>query len=324
MYLYSISNGYVETVFFLLFINSIFAIKLKQTEGFDESEKWIVHLIHFSNLCCLSDAACLIANGRVNPSVFFILNALFFITYSAAMGVLFRYMVFRYRITKQKFKFAEYLIWTPFLVIVILSIISYWTGWIFSVSDDGVYTRGPAFYFYFMIGEIYIAGIVVIAFLNMGKNIRNDIKALQPLLFSIPLLITPVVQVFIPYLPIRSMGLSISLIFIFLSNQELIIKRGQYRTKLLATLSRDYEAIHVADLDSKTFHTIKSSDVIEKSSLEQYDGRFEELTESMVNLKEATSSTTRLGAQPILRLSIQAAKSLLYQQKINRDTRLKD
>lgn len=284
MYLYSISNGYVETVFFLLFINSIFAVKLRQTEGFDESEKWIVHLIHFANLCCLSDAACLIAGGRVNPSVFYILNALFFITYTAAIGVLFRYMIFRYRITKQKFKFVEYLIWTPFLLIVILAIISYWTGWVFSVSDDGVYTRGPAFYFYFMIGEIYIAGIVVIAFLNMGKNIRNDIKALQPLLFSIPLLITPVVQVFIPYLPITSMGLSVSIIFIFLSNQEVIIKRGQYRTKLLATLSRDFEAIHVADLDKETFHTIKSSDVIEKSNLEQYDGRFNELTESMVNL----------------------------------------
>lgn len=283
MYLFNFSGGYIESVVFIFLINSIFAFKLKQTEGFNESEKWIVQVIFFADICCICDILCLVANGHSSRLVFFILNGLFFVSYSAAILVLFRYMVFRYQFSGMNKKWVELLVRLPFIIFVLFTIISYWTGWAFSVDENGVYNRGPVFIIYFNIGEIYIAGLVVISILTLIKDFRKDKKAVHPLLYSIPLVISPVVQYVIPSLPVTNMGLSISLIFIFLSNEEMIIKRSQYRTKLLATLSKDYESIHVADLNANTFYTIKSSPVMKSDSLSLENGKFDETMEMMIN-----------------------------------------
>lgn len=282
MYQFTFPNAYSYVCFFLLLINVILGGKLYKTEGFSRNrEHWILMLILLGSLCTVFDFLCVAFTYENNRILFFLLNAAFYITYSYTLFLLFQYTIKRYFNADVKHPKMVRFTAIPLEITVLLSILSYWTGWIFSVDENSVFSRGPYFYIYFFLGVSYILGVSILAIVYIIMH-RGRTK-FEPLSYAVPLIIGPIIQIALPGIPTTSMGLTVALIYIFMNNQENIIKHGTENLNLIAALSTEYESIHVANLDDETFFTIRSSSgMFDKNfDMERYD--YTEITTKMVN-----------------------------------------
>lgn len=104
------------------------------------------------------------------PNLVFLVNALFI-----AFEALTAYEWFIYFLTVQGSKSLKnrrmrmcFLI--PFVLIVVLLAVSYNTGWLFYVDQNGMYARGSLFFLQLLIPYSYVAASFVSAFLNYKKT----------------------------------------------------------------------------------------------------------------------------------------------------------
>lgn len=113
----------------------------------------------------------------------------------------------------------------PFLLLTILVINSPITGWIFYIEPDNSYHRGAYYIIQPIIGYGYIA-ITTATALIKGLQKENTIyrkKYLSLTLFAIFPAIAIIIQALCPGLPLLSMGITLPLIFIYITSLELQI-----------------------------------------------------------------------------------------------------
>jgi len=282
MYDFFVTEAYVEIVLFMLVINIFLGTKLRGTEGFGKNERWIINLIITGSFCYILDALCVGLSDKVSGTVFFWLNGVYFISYSYSILLLFKYTIKEYYGGKPNRKLYAVLSVIPFFAIVLLTIASFWTGWAFGVDERGVYYRGDYFAIYVLIAETYVIAIISMAMVYLARNRSIMRKAMRPMLYAFPLLVGPILQIMVPAMPATSMFLTLSLLNIFVSNQEEIVRRGVNSSRLMALLGNEYESVHIADLKRNNFYTIKVSEGMNIARFSGTPSRYTDAVPAMI------------------------------------------
>ena len=113
------------------------------------------------------------------------------------------------------------ILFIPLLVIVLLCVTSYWTGWIFDISEES-HSHGPLYGVAALICFIFIVAISVYALVRAtGEKSgykRNEI--LSYALFAVPASAGAVAEAFVPNTPVLMCALFASILFIFIETLD--------------------------------------------------------------------------------------------------------
>ncbi len=229
MYEKVLGDGYVMTVLWLMVLDILLVVKLKKTKGFGKAQDWILVMQLACVLCSMSDAFCIIAGDSGIRSVNYLLNFGFNGTFCFVSYYLYEHMEKTYHPEKNGIRFWEVLYKLPFLFTVVLLIASYWTGWIFYVDDTGKYSRGVLYlFFFFVLGNGYTIFSVLLIALRLLKEKDPERRYILWCCASyiLPIIAGTCIQVFVMQFPGSSLGLSVTMVMIFLNNQEMLLKQA--------------------------------------------------------------------------------------------------
>ncbi|MDO4854918.1 MAG: response regulator [Coriobacteriia bacterium] len=223
--------SYSFYVLFLLLVNVFLAFKLSRTPGFGREESWIVKLCVAASVTVLSDALCV----GIGASAGFLGNYLFNFAFDLAAGCIacffFYYcaMLFDSRVISDRRWSVAFAV--PIALLVVFLVLSLWTGWVFKINPDGSYERGPLYMlFVFVLANGYTVGTIVISILGY---LRKPTRANRTLLFDcikyvLPLFAGTVFQFQFPLVPTSSMGMTLTMLFIFIDNQKRLLERKTF------------------------------------------------------------------------------------------------
>jgi len=109
----------------------------------------------------------------------------------------------------------------PLLILIILSLLTIWNGWIFHYEAQGVYRRGPLFFAVYLFPCIYILLSVrdILAGLRRKPDLRSNDDAAFLLLMSILPVGGSFLTVFIVDLPVLMPLSAMSILMVFMDNQ---------------------------------------------------------------------------------------------------------
>lgn len=110
----------------------------------------------------------------------------------------------------------------PALILMILSILSVRTGWLFDIDSQNVYQRGPLYFVQLIVTYGYVAFSTIKAlWLSVKTSIyAKKIEYRTMALFVVPPLITGTMQIFLPGVPLFCVGITLGLLYVFISLQE--------------------------------------------------------------------------------------------------------
>lgn len=123
---------------------------------------------------------------EISHSLNYWLDVMYFTVFIISAMIWFTYSLVLHSRSIIKVKYVRMAIATPVVCVVILYIISYFTGWVFSINPDGTFNRGPIFYIHTAIsfGYLLVAGIVAIYYaVNYRKS--NPLKRDECVKFAI-------------------------------------------------------------------------------------------------------------------------------------------
>ncbi len=244
------SVSYSFYVLFLLLVNVFLAFKLTRTPGFGREESRIVMLCVAASVTVLSDALCV----GIGASAGFWGNFLFNFAFDLSAGCIacffFYYcaMLFDSRVITDRRWAAAFAV--PVALLVVFLVLSLWTGWVFKINPDGSYERGPLYIiFVFVLANGYTVGAIVVSILGY---LRKPARANRTLLFDcvkyvLPLFAGTVFQFQFPLVPTSSMGMTLTMLFIFIDNQKRLLERKTFdaeaanaaKTEFLSRMSHD-------------------------------------------------------------------------------------
>lgn len=241
---------YIDMVIFLMIINNILVYVLSRTPGFGKAERWIVRFLVAVCLCCVSDIFCISLKDIVGKTGIFILHAIFIFSLSFLSFFLFCYSETIYGsgiLKKKKMMFFSHI---PICILCILLIISYWTGWFFQTDTQGNYIRGPLYFMgVFVLPNTYniVSLCLSIYRLRREKNLVQRRILWQPILYVFPFLMGICMQFFYGIMPWANMALTITILLIFINNQEKLLQRkicdaqaaNQAKSEFLSRMSHD-------------------------------------------------------------------------------------
>lgn len=246
MYQFIASNTYVFTIAIQLVTFVFLFVRLVRMKGFGKQEAWIVKLVMAGIVCSVTDAMCVALQGSVNRFGFWLLNAVFNLSFGFVGYILFSYTQSNYyEISKrQKLIYA-----TPLGIMIFLMIASYWTGWVFYVDANVFYCRGPLYYFTIL---FLILGYIVLAVAySIYKYCKSrERKDLLPVLYVAPYILGVFVQLVFPFFPFGNAGLTFMMILVYVynmdrlyievHNKELVERQGNREKSLfLSRMSHD-------------------------------------------------------------------------------------
>ncbi len=229
MYEKVLGDGYVMTVLCLMMLDILLVIRLKKTRGFGKEQSWILVMLLACVLCSMSDALCILAGGSGNRLLNYLLNFGFNGTYCFVAFYLFEHMERTYHPERNGVLRWEVLYKLPFQIAAFLLVVSYWTGWIFYVDDAGNYSRGALYFFFFiLLGNGYTIFSVLLIALRVAREKDPDRRYLLwcSASYIVPIIVGTCAQMRIMQFPGSSMGLSVTMVMIFLNNQEILLKRA--------------------------------------------------------------------------------------------------
>lgn len=217
--LYSEINVVCILILFLL------SIRVKKSM-FLQDQRQILYLVIISNIIfLLVDALWVFFNNNVleiTITINWILNEVYYIL-SGILG----YLWFCYSETVQKSKLVvenKYKIFAaiPIAALVVLTLLSMKTGWLFYIDAQNVYHRGPAYFMQLLLSYGYVIATAVKAFyLSFHTEIyarKAELRILST--FVIPTLIAGAMQVSFPGYPILCIGNTFGILYVYITLQE--------------------------------------------------------------------------------------------------------
>ena len=234
MYDKVLGNGYVMTVLCLMILDIILVLKLKKTEGFGRQQTWILVMLLACIFCSMSDAFCIIIGDNGTKLINYLLNFGFNFTFCFVSYYLFVHMERAYHPERHGRVLWELLYALPLLITTFMLIASYWTGWIFYIDDTGKYIRGSMYlYFFFFLGNGYTIYSILLILLRLIRETDNNIKHVLKccLSYILPITIGTCIQVFIIQFPGASLGLSVTMVMIFLTTHEMLLSQALQNIK---------------------------------------------------------------------------------------------
>ena len=157
-----------------------------------------------------------------------------------------------YSITRR----LQVLVMLPGFAFLLLNLISIWTGWIFEVSPENVYSHGRLFWLQTVgsYGMIVVSFVHIIIQLIRGDNrvSRKDIHRLLKF-YTIPL-IGSIVSLFQTGMPGTWTCGAVSIVLIYLSDQNREILSG-----MITAMAADYRSIYYTNLDKDESVCVRAS-----------------------------------------------------------------
>lgn len=124
-----------------------------------------------------------------------------------------------------KNKLCKILAHTPILIITVCVIISYFTGFMFSVDENGIYQRGPYIVIHIALCHLYTVITTIHAFIKSLK-IKSYMKAKEYRVLAMFLLFPlsiGIIQILVPNIPSISVGVTLAFLFVYIDLQNLMI-----------------------------------------------------------------------------------------------------
>lgn len=276
MYRIVYSDNYILDLLIMFLINLVLIFRLVKTEGFGKKEQWFLKLLLIGEVCIFSDILCVGLQGRVSEKVFFALNAVFYLSYIVQMYILLQHT--KKICTEEKYYKGvgnQIIALIPLLVVIVLTIVSYWTGWAFYVDSHGVYGRGEFYNFYYDMGLFFMISMIVIAVWHLCRGKKTASIVIHPIFYTIPILIGSVVQMLFPQFAGANIGLTSAYLIIFINYYGAMIQRftneknekleKAYRQleeqyDIVAALSQNQRYVYYLEMKSGLYRKIKTED----------------------------------------------------------------
>lgn len=150
---------------------------------------------------------------------------LYFISYD-----LFAYFVFlcfeavaRSDIFKVRRKMAAAAV--PFFLSAVLLAVSVFNGCVFSIDNNVIYHRGSLFYVQQILVYGYAFAAIIRTVISMAKkqNYAYHDEMLGIVVYSIPALVCGIIQIFVPELPVFSVGVTVAFLCIYIRSLQTLI-----------------------------------------------------------------------------------------------------
>ncbi len=222
-----INKNYAAVVVFMLLFDAILVNRLRKVEGFGKKQNWILMLMGAAAVCALSDALCVYIGASAGKVVAFLLNAIYDLAAECIALFLFMYLELRYDAERMLNNRMKMLLFVPAILMLILTLTTWWTGLLFSIDEFGNYSRGPLFItFVFVLANGYnIAAIIDFSVRLTKEKDQNKRKLVkQSLMYFVPLVMGTIMQFFLTELPTSEIGLTLTILLIFMDNQEMLLK----------------------------------------------------------------------------------------------------
>ncbi len=152
-----------------------------------------------------------------------------------ALGGLIGYFWFCFSETIQESKFARSRNYRcvaaiPAVLLIVLTILSYWNHALFYIDSNNVYHRGPAFSMQVIVSYGYVIFTAVRAFYHSCKaddfRRKMELRALSA--YVVPTIIAGTLQIIFPQYPTLCIGTTLGILFIYISLQEQMVSKDAF------------------------------------------------------------------------------------------------
>ena len=229
--------SYVYTVVFMLLISNILVYVLSRTPGFGKSERWILRLLIAVCVCDLSDALEMAFRNSVSENILFVLDVAFIFSVAFISFFLFCFSENMYGSEMFKKRCSLILIHIPIDVLCILLLLSYWTNWIYKFPQI------------LILANIYNVVSILLSIWRLTREKDREKRKLlwQSILYIVPFFVGIFLQCFINTLPWATAALTITILLIFINNQERLLHKKmhdaeaaiQAKSEFLSRMSHD-------------------------------------------------------------------------------------
>jgi len=253
--LYCLINAYC-------IIALIFVIISVQHEVKNRSNLYIISLCVFVILVMLSDCFTYIFDGttlRGGIVLAYIANTCYFLFshISIVLGALFILNRMEFRIKKME----HYLFTLPGILMIIVDILNYWTGWIFNFNENNIYVRGNFYWLHlvFTFSYLIIYFIALISRLILSKELVQK-KIITGIIFIGLLPVVGVIlQIYFIWVPFTWPMVSLCIITMYIlfhnQNEKLdyltrVYSKGTFDKYAFAEdYTKDDQCLAIFDLD---------------------------------------------------------------------------
>lgn len=113
----------------------------------------------------------------------------------------------------------------PLMVLAIILICSFKTGWIFYFDDDNVYHRGSLFYMQYFLsyGYIVVTSIRTLVTALSESNYAYRGNFLTIAAFAVPPIISGLIQAEFRYIPVLTIGIVVSFLLVYIGSLQALI-----------------------------------------------------------------------------------------------------
>ena len=222
-----LNSNYAVYVLFLLTIDVLLVYKLSRTPGFGNEEVWIVKLVVATGVCALSDALCVGVGARAGFWGNYVFNFMFDLSSGCIAYFFFCFCARRFDSPVMADKRWRNLVHIPIFLLAIMLVASLWTGWIFHIESDGTYVRGPLFaIFVFVLANGYTLGAILTCFIGYlrKRTAARRRMLIEYFVYIVPLIAGTILQFFFTTLPSSNMGMTLSMLLIFMDNQKRLLQ----------------------------------------------------------------------------------------------------
>lgn len=184
---------------------------------------------HFVGILVMSILSCVfylgsLCYGCFKIGLFFIvvLNGLYFAVTAVLPIMWFTYTVKAMKVYRPEQVVLRTIVRSPAAVLVMLSIVSIWTGWLFYVDGNGEYHRGPLYLVYTIVVALYVVVPMMFSLRRaMDKRFYADRSLYLSLSsFGIFCVLGMLLEILVPRLPASAMGMVLTLLVNHMSVQR--------------------------------------------------------------------------------------------------------
>lgn len=223
---------YVEVNVICIVLLAVIAVNA-MTFGYDRSmrNRMFIVMTWFMAASALIDSAWLIIGGStaLPRPLLLVMNFLYFFS---LCGMCF----FAFLCTEETFKRhwlrnkkRVFLCSLPMLFLTVLLFLSQFTGWIFYLDENNRHCRGPLYPVQLLIAGGYLlyasAKSFFLALRSRDYSQRGAFFAIA--IFSAPLLIATLFQIFLPQVPLITAGATVSFLLLYLASRTENLKRDE-------------------------------------------------------------------------------------------------
>lgn len=221
---------YSEINIFGILILTLVIIKMLKSLDLRKSQMLFFRVLIDCIILFLMDTIwVLVEGGTTEASLIlnYVSNGLYFI-FSGVLGyhwLIYSETILETDISKDKKK--EHLCMIPLIILMLLTVSSYWTGWIYYIDSDMVYHRGTLHILQIIIGIGYlvVASVRALMYALKKENYINRSQYLTLTSFGLFPLVASVLQIFWGQLPLLAVGITLSVLNIFYDFQQQLISQ---------------------------------------------------------------------------------------------------